>query len=92
MGDLISFNVLNVPELTTKLRVGSTDDVYLPLVNYVHIEGLTLEEAQTLIEKRLSDGGFVIDPPRHSVRRGVLFARRQRTGRGIKARHLSRSG
>jgi polysaccharide biosynthesis/export protein len=61
-GDLIEVNVYNVPELTTKARVGNSGDVYLPLIDYVHVEGLTQEEAQTVIEKRLSEGGFVRNP------------------------------
>ncbi|MBS1850840.1 MAG: polysaccharide biosynthesis/export family protein [Acidobacteria bacterium] len=61
-GDLLELNVYNVPELTTKTRIGSNGDVYLPLVDYVHVAGLSLEDAQALIEKRLSDGGFVNDP------------------------------
>jgi len=32
------------------------------LIDYVHVEGLTQEEAQALIEKRLEDGGFVRNP------------------------------
>jgi polysaccharide export outer membrane protein len=58
-GDLIEVNVYNVPELSTKARVGNTGDVYLPLIDYVHVGDLTVEEAQALIEKRLDDGGFV---------------------------------
>jgi len=61
-GDLIELNVYNVPELATKARVGTTGDVYLPLVDYVHLAGLTVEEAQSLLEKRLADGGFVRNP------------------------------
>jgi polysaccharide export outer membrane protein len=61
-GDLIEVNVYNVPELASKVRVSNSGDVYLPLIDYVHVEGLTQEEAQTLIEKRLSDGGFVRNP------------------------------
>ncbi len=61
-GDLVEVNVYNVPELSTKARVSNSGDVYLPLVDYVHVGGLTLEEAQTLIAKRLSDGGFVRSP------------------------------
>jgi len=61
-GDLLEVNVYNVPELTTKSRVGNSGDVYLPLIDYVHLAGLTLEEAQGLIEKKLSDGGFVKNP------------------------------
>jgi polysaccharide biosynthesis/export protein len=58
-GDLIDVNVYNVPELSTKARIGNSGDVYLPLVDYVHVADLTVEEAQALIEKRLDDGGFV---------------------------------
>ena len=61
-GDLIEVNVFNVPELTSKVRVSNTGDVYLPLIDYVHVDGLTQEEAQALIEKRLLDGGFVRNP------------------------------
>ncbi len=61
-GDLIEVNVYNVPELTTKARVSNSGDIYLPLIDYVHVEGLTQEEAQALIEKRLTDGGFVRSP------------------------------
>lgn len=61
-GDLIEVTVYNVPELTTKARIGNSGDVYLPLIDYVHVGGLTTEEAQSLIEKRLGDGGFVRSP------------------------------
>ena len=58
-GDLLEVGVYNVPELATKARVGNSGDVYLPLIDYVHVGDLTVEEAQALIEKRLEDGGFV---------------------------------
>lgn len=61
-GDLVEVSVYNVPDLTTRARISSTGDVYLPLIDYVHIGGLTAEEAQPVIEKRLADGGFVKDP------------------------------
>ena len=61
-GDLVEISVYNIPELTTKARVSSNGDVYLPLIDYVHVADLTQEEAQAIIEKRLSDGGFVNNP------------------------------
>ena len=61
-GDLLEVSVYNVPELASKVRVSNTGDVYLPLIDYVHVDGLTQEEAQTLIQKRLEDGGFVRSP------------------------------
>jgi polysaccharide export outer membrane protein len=60
-GDLLEVSIYNVPELSTKARVGSTGDVYLPLIDYVHVSDLTVEEAQSLIQKRLENGGFVRD-------------------------------
>jgi polysaccharide biosynthesis/export protein len=58
-GDLLEVGVYNVPELATKARVGNSGDIYLPLIDYVHVGDLTVEEAQALIQKRLEDGGFV---------------------------------
>jgi polysaccharide export outer membrane protein len=58
-GDLLEVGVYNVPELATKARIGNSGDIYLPLIDYVHVGGLTVEEAQALIQKRLEDGGFV---------------------------------
>ncbi len=60
--DMVEVTVYNVPELTTKARVGSKGDLYLPLVGYVHVSGLKAEEAEAVIEKKLSDGGFVKEP------------------------------
>ena len=61
-GDLVEVSVYGVPELTTKARVSNDGDLYLPLIDYVHVGDLSLEESQKLIEKRLDDGGFVKTP------------------------------
>jgi polysaccharide biosynthesis/export protein len=61
-GDLVEIGVYNVPELSTKARVENSGDLYLPLIDYVHVADLTVDEAQVLIEKRLADGGFVRNP------------------------------
>ncbi len=61
-GDLIEVSVYNVPELNTKTRVGDTGDIYLPLIDYVHVAGLTINEAEVVIEKRLDQGEFVKTP------------------------------
>lgn len=58
-GDLIEVGVYNVPEFSTKARVGNAGDVYLPLIDYVHVAGLSVDEAQEVIQKRLESGGFV---------------------------------
>lgn len=59
IGDMIEVSVYGVPELTQKARVSSTGDIYLPLVNYVHVGKLTPDEAQAVIEKKLVEGGFL---------------------------------
>jgi polysaccharide export outer membrane protein len=61
-GDLVEVNVYGVPELTTKTRVSNSGELYLPLVNYVHVGDLSVEEAQELIGKQLEAGGYVKDP------------------------------
>jgi len=61
-GDLLEVNVYNIPELTAKTRVSSAGDIYLPLVDYVHVGGLAVDEAEAVIEKRLDQGGFVKNP------------------------------
>ena len=61
-GDLIEVNVYNVPELTTKTRVNDSGDIDLPLVNTVHVQGLTVNDAEKAIEQRLDHGGFVRNP------------------------------
>jgi len=62
VGDLIEVSVFGVPELATKGRISGSGDIYLPLIDYVHVADLTTDEAQELIQKRLEDGGFVRGP------------------------------
>jgi len=59
-GDLVEMTVYNVPELATKTRVSSTGEMYCPLIGYTHVAGLTAEQAQDAIEKRLDE--FVKNP------------------------------
>jgi polysaccharide biosynthesis/export protein len=61
-GDLVEVSVYNVPELSTKARVSSEGDIYLPLVDYVRVGGLTADQAQASIQQKLADGGFVKNP------------------------------
>jgi polysaccharide biosynthesis/export protein len=62
VGDLVEIGVFGAPDLSSKVRISGSGDVYLPLINYVHLADLTVDEAQELIEKRLHDGGFVREP------------------------------
>jgi polysaccharide biosynthesis/export protein len=61
-GDLLNVTVYGVSDLATKTRVGSNGDIYLPLIDYIHVAGFTLDEAQAAIEKRYVSGGFLVDP------------------------------
>ncbi|MFZ3214127.1 MAG: polysaccharide biosynthesis/export family protein [Terriglobales bacterium] len=61
-GDLLAFSVYGIPELAQDIRVGNAGDVYLPLIGYVQLAGLTLDQAQTVIENRLREGEFVKNP------------------------------
>jgi polysaccharide biosynthesis/export protein len=61
-GDLLSFSVYGIPDLAQDIRVGNEGDVYLPLIGYVQLGGLTIDQAQTVIENRLREGEFVRNP------------------------------
>jgi polysaccharide biosynthesis/export protein len=58
-GDLVEIGVFGVPDIATKARISGSGDIYMPLIDYVHVGDLTTDEAQDLIQKRLEDGGFV---------------------------------
>jgi polysaccharide export outer membrane protein len=60
VGDLIEMTVYNVPELSTKTRISSKGEMYCPLIGYLHVAGLSSEEAQNAVEEKLS--GFVKNP------------------------------
>src|ERR1700692_979665 len=62
VGDMIEVVVFGVPDLSTKTRISGSGDIYLPLIDYVHVADLSTDEAQGLIQKRLEDGGFVRNP------------------------------
>jgi polysaccharide export outer membrane protein len=61
-GDLVEITVFGVPDLATKSRISGSGDIYMPLIDYIHVADLTTDEAQELIQKRLEDGAFVRGP------------------------------
>jgi polysaccharide biosynthesis/export protein len=61
-GDLVEMSVFDTPELSGKLRVSNDGDVILPLVGTVHVAGLTANEMQNLIRRKLIDGSYMKDP------------------------------
>jgi polysaccharide export outer membrane protein len=61
-GDAVDITVYNVPELTQHVRVSAAGDAYLALIGYVHLDGMTSDQAQALIEQKLTDGGYLKNP------------------------------
>ena len=61
-GDDLEISVFGLPELTEHSRVSNTGEVSLPLIGKLHLAGLSSDEAQAVIEKRLADGNFVNSP------------------------------
>ena len=61
-GDDLEINVFGLPELSQHARVSDSGDVSLPLLGNVHLAGLSSNEAQALIERRLASGYFVNNP------------------------------
>jgi len=60
VGDLVEMTVYNAPDLATRTRVSTRGDMYCPLIGYMHVAGLTTEQAQDAIETRLAE--FVKNP------------------------------
>ena len=61
-GDLVEMSIFDTPELSGKLRVSNTGDIFIPLVGALHVEGLKAQEVQALITRKFIDGGFLTDP------------------------------
>lgn len=54
-GDLLQLEVFQAPEMSTKERVMSSGEIFLPLIGAVKVAGLTQEEAEQLITRKLSE-------------------------------------
>lgn len=61
-GDTLDITVFGAPDLSQKVRVTGNGDVYLPLVNYVHVAGLDVQGSQASIESALKKGNFMVSP------------------------------
>src|SRR6266403_1398696 len=61
-GDELDISVFGLPDLSQHVRVSDAGDVSLPLIGNLHLAGLSSEDAQGLIERRLVGGYFVNDP------------------------------
>jgi polysaccharide export outer membrane protein len=62
VGDVVRITVYQNPDLSVEARVSELGQINFPLIGAVTIGGLSVSQAQALIEKRLRDGGFVLKP------------------------------
>jgi polysaccharide export outer membrane protein len=61
-GDLITVHLYGTLDYMPTVRVSLDGSIQLPLIGLVHVEGLTLHEAQDLIAQRLANAGMYRDP------------------------------
>jgi polysaccharide export outer membrane protein len=61
-GDLVGFHLYGTTDYSPTVRVSEDGSVQLPLIGVVHIGGLTLQEAQTVVADRLSSAGMFLNP------------------------------
>jgi polysaccharide export outer membrane protein len=61
-GDLLDVQVFDTPELSSKVRVGQSGAIDLPVTGNIDVLGLTPREANSKIEKRLRDSHIMLDP------------------------------
>jgi polysaccharide biosynthesis/export protein len=50
-GDVLDVSVFGAPDLSQKSAVNGAGDIYMPLINYVHVSGMHVEDAQTVVEQ-----------------------------------------
>lgn len=60
-GDLLEVSVFGA-DYTKQVRVSSNGDITLPFADTLRVNGLTPSQAEALIAKRMSDGGYFNDP------------------------------
>ncbi len=61
-GDVLRITVYGQPDLTTEARVGDSGNITFPLIGDVKLAGVTPAQGETEIAKRLSKGGFILEP------------------------------
>jgi polysaccharide biosynthesis/export protein len=61
-GDLLTVHLFGTADYGPTARVSLDGALQLPLIGLVHVEGLTLHEAQDLVAERLTTAGMYRDP------------------------------
>jgi polysaccharide export outer membrane protein len=61
-GDVVKIQVYDHPDLTTEVQLNNQGTLAFPLIGEVKLAGLTYTDAEALISKKLSQGGFIKKP------------------------------
>jgi polysaccharide biosynthesis/export protein len=61
-GDVLDISIFGAPDLSQKAAVNSAGDVYMPLINYVHVAGMHAEDAQGAVEQAYLKNGVLKFP------------------------------
>jgi polysaccharide export outer membrane protein len=61
-GDDLDVTVYGAPDLSGHMRVSASGNIYLPLIGYIRIAGLTSSEAEGAIEAQLREKSVVNQP------------------------------
>ncbi|HZR30027.1 MAG TPA: polysaccharide biosynthesis/export family protein [Terriglobales bacterium] len=61
-GDLINVSVEGAPDFSKDVRVNPRGEISLPMVGAIKVAGLTVEQAQEAVAKRLQAGGYFNNP------------------------------
>jgi polysaccharide export outer membrane protein len=61
-GDLLRISVFGVKDFDVDARVSARGNISVPLIGDVQVAGLTTGETEAVIEKRLIDGQFMLQP------------------------------
>lgn len=61
-GDILRITVYGQPDLTTEARINENGGITFPLIGEVKLAGSTPAQGETEIARRLSKGGFIIEP------------------------------
>jgi len=61
-GDVLEVSVFGAPDLSQKAAVNSSGDIYMPLINYVRVAGMHVEDAQGAVEQAYFKKGVLKYP------------------------------
>jgi len=61
-GDVLDVSVFGAPDLTLKASVNGSGNIYMPLINYVHVAGMSVEDAQGVVEQTYFKRGVLKIP------------------------------